>query len=190
MTTGLAHCGNVEPVEPYDGQGVQFSQMPVGTRYALESFGYRGLNGTEYHKYTGVENGEHVMEIGRLRTNGSTAYFDYFAKAFYNDEGRLLRREFDNGTFTRYAPFDCTVVLGPCTHQIERRGDPNSRSSINESRSYDNSVSGNTVISRRAFLDGTIETTYTMGKYNYPVGFVSKTGLEPQGQRLVNIKEP
>ncbi|MDZ4087316.1 MAG: hypothetical protein U1E69_10995 [Tabrizicola sp.] len=98
LALGLAIAGPAEA-------GIDFDTMPKGCSWTTRYFDGQVLTET----YLGRKGGTHRTEV--------RAGKDLVRKMSYDAEGRMVRKDWANGTWESFSPYSCFAEAGKCTYR-------------------------------------------------------------------------
>jgi|GEM_PF-5091260 len=167
--------------------GIQFDEMPIGTRWTIE---YLDDQAQREETYLGREGDWHITEYFGIEPSGER---EMIFKRYYDAQGRLVRGERDGVANTKL-PFSCRYRVGNCTHvsKVPYAYSPSNIRYSESKRAHVNRMEGNVFYFGTVLSDGSVrEYPFELGDYNIRVGleYVNNLG-ETRGFRLVEIVEP
>ena len=155
--------------------GIQFAEMPVGTKAYYQST----FNGNWVDVYVGIKRGHYVVR----RYKGNSPRGKLLQTRYYDKKGRLV---YYNGLYQLkviYKPFDCDYQFGNCQFGFRMRGAAYTHSGLGANFSQTTVKKGSQFLSSRTrgiHDDQKFGKLFSLGKYNLrkKVQFFDETGMQ------------
>lgn len=166
--------------------GIQFDQMPIGTKWVTQNVGDEEL---AEETYLGPEGDTYITDFYRI--NGGKRRFIF--RKTYDAQGRWMSGA-RNGAATSYAPYSCRYVVGECSHtsQIPHVFEPDNSKFLSSTSAFKNRLENGVFYLGTVLSNGDVrEYPFVLGKYNLRVGQDYENALgQKRGFKLVELVEP